>query len=81
MPIAFMNDEINILDCQYSHVKGCIFDEKYSNQTMSCIIISYLKSRDYELVSEICLKVMFMYLFLIIKIKWREGGVLKPFYF
>ncbi|CAI6347958.1 unnamed protein product [Macrosiphum euphorbiae] len=49
MKIAYKNDEINILDCQYSNVNGCIFDEN-SNQTMSCVIMNYLSSHDYELV-------------------------------
>ncbi|XP_060878331.1 ABC transporter G family member 23-like [Metopolophium dirhodum] len=49
MKIAYKNDEINILDCQYSKVNGCIFD-KNSNQTMSCVIMNYLSSHDYELV-------------------------------
>jgi len=52
MKIAYKNDEINILDCQYSNVNGCIFDEN-SNQTMSCVIMNYLSSHDYELVSKI----------------------------
>jgi len=52
MTIAFKNDEINILDCQYSNVNHCIFDEN-SNLTMSCVIMNYLKLHDYELVSKI----------------------------
>ncbi|XP_025200634.1 ABC transporter G family member 23-like [Melanaphis sacchari] len=49
MTIAYKNDEINILDCQYSNLNRCIFDEN-SNQKMSCIIMNYLLSHDYKLV-------------------------------
>ncbi|XP_022175207.1 ABC transporter G family member 23-like [Myzus persicae] len=49
MKIAFKNDEINNLDCQYLNVNRCILDEN-SNQTMSCVIMNYLSSHDYELV-------------------------------
>lgn len=52
MKIAFKNDEINNLDCQYLNVNRCILDEN-SNQTMSCVIMNYLSSHDYELVSKI----------------------------
>jgi len=52
MTIAYKNDEINILDCQYSNFNGCIFD-KNSNLTMSCVIMNYLSSHDYKLVSKI----------------------------
>jgi len=50
MSIAYKNDEINILDCQYSNVNRCILDEN-NNQKMSCIIMNYLSSHDYKLVS------------------------------
>lgn len=50
MPIAVKNDEINILDCKNSHVGGCIFDEN-NNIKLSCVILNYLTSRDYTLVS------------------------------
>ncbi|KAF0762245.1 ABC transporter G family member 23-like [Aphis craccivora] len=49
MQIAYKNDEINILDCQYSNVNTCIFEEN-SNQKMSCIIMNYLSSHDYKLI-------------------------------
>ncbi|KAL5245483.1 hypothetical protein ACI65C_012893 [Semiaphis heraclei] len=49
MTIAFKNDEINFLDCQYSNVNQCIFDEN-SNLTMSCVILNYLSLHDYVLV-------------------------------
>lgn len=52
MTIAFKNDEINFLDCQYSNVNQCIFDEN-SNLTMSCVILNYLSLHDYVLVSKI----------------------------
>jgi len=50
MPIAVRNDEINVLDCQYANVNGCIFDGS-DKQKMSCVVLNYLASRDYELVS------------------------------
>ncbi|XP_060841940.1 ABC transporter G family member 23-like isoform X1 [Rhopalosiphum padi] len=49
MSIAYKNDEINILDCQYSNVNRCILDEN-NNQKMSCIIMNYLSSHDYKLI-------------------------------
>lgn len=50
MSITIKNDEVNFLDCQYNSVNGCIFDEN-ANQTMSCIVMNYLQSHDYTLVS------------------------------
>lgn len=50
MPIAIKNDEISVLDCQNANVDGCIFDIN-STQTMSCFIIKYLQSHNYNLVS------------------------------
>jgi len=48
--IAVKNDEINSLNCQHSVIKGCILDEA-SNQTMSCVVMNYLLSLDYQFVS------------------------------
>lgn len=50
MSIAIKNDEIGVIDCQYTNLDGCIFDRD-SNQTMSCVVVNYLASRDYKLVS------------------------------
>jgi len=50
MPIAVKNDEIDILQCQYFNASGCIF-EKNNNQTMSCVVLNYLESQNYKLVS------------------------------
>lgn len=50
MSITIKNDEVSFLDCQRNNVNGCIFDEN-ANQTMSCIVMNYLQSHDYTLVS------------------------------
>lgn len=50
IPITIKNDEVNFLDCQYSSTNGCILDEN-TNQTMSCVILKYLQSHGYKLVS------------------------------
>lgn len=50
MSIAIKNDEVDVIDCQYTNLDGCIFDGG-SNQTMSCVMVNYLASRDYKLVS------------------------------
>lgn len=50
MSIAVKNDETNFLDCHLSNTNGCIFDEG-RNQTMSCVVINYLASHNYLIVS------------------------------
>lgn len=50
MKIAVINDEINYFNCQYSNVNRCILDEG-NNQTMSCVILDYLTTNNYKLVS------------------------------
>lgn len=50
MPISIKNEEVNILDCQYSNTNGCIFDDDH-NLTMSCVVVNYLQSLNYKLVS------------------------------
>lgn len=50
MQIAIKNDEINSLDCSHAAVSGCILDEA-RNQKISCVVINYLLSLDYQLVS------------------------------
>ncbi|XP_025415790.1 ABC transporter G family member 23-like isoform X1 [Sipha flava] len=49
MPIAIKNEEVNFTDCQYSNFNGCIFD-KNNSLTVSCVIMNYLSSLDYNLV-------------------------------
>lgn len=48
--IAIKNDEVNIVDCKHFKIDECIF-EKSDNITMSCVIMNYFESRDYNLVS------------------------------
>lgn len=50
MPIAIKNDEVNFADCRSYNFDGCIFDENNS-QTISCVVMNYLSSQDYNLVS------------------------------
>ncbi|XP_050422032.1 ABC transporter G family member 23-like [Adelges cooleyi] len=46
MPIAYKNDEVKFSDCQ--NVK-CIFNENH-NDTLSCNVLNYLASHDYNLI-------------------------------
>lgn len=48
--IAVRNDEIGFSSCQSYNGSGCTTDPGY-NQTLSCNIINYLSSLDYNLVS------------------------------
>lgn len=50
MNIAVKNDESSLADCHRFNVSRCILDEE-SNQTMSCVLLEYLESLDYDLVS------------------------------
>lgn len=57
MPVAIKNDEVNLFDCKnYSNINECIFDD-YNNQTLSCIVMNYLSSHNYALVSTYLIKI------------------------
>lgn len=49
--IAVANDEISFSNCQYSNISECIINET-SNQSMSCVTMNYLLSKNYKLVSD-----------------------------
>lgn len=50
LKLAIKSDEINYVDCKYFNGSGCIFDDN-NNQTQSCIIINYLETLGYVIVS------------------------------
>lgn len=50
IPITVRNEETDLLNCQYSDTNGCILN-KNNNQTMSCVVLSYLQSLDYTFVN------------------------------
>lgn len=51
LKIAVKNEEIESLsNCRNFKIDGCILDDT-NNQTLSCVVVNYLLSRDYQLVS------------------------------
>lgn len=53
MRIAVKNDEVGSLNCRSSAVNGCILDEASSETAISCVVMDYLLSHDYQLVSAV----------------------------